>query len=139
MPMAPLDSAATNIDQNRRIYRAFVTLASGVAQSPQGSRTQIILRKRLDHPDLSEFVRGSDTGGTTFERSEHEDRLFVPGQIDPDRSSEIEEAVWNTIPFASSMRAHRLGELTIGSEIHRSESLAIVQVLILYHLLRSSS
>jgi len=95
---------------------------------------EIILRKELDHPDLSNFVGASDTGGIALDRGEHEDRLFIPGHIDSGRGSEIEEAVWNTIPFASSMRAHRLGELTIGTKIHRSESLAIVQVLILYHL-----
>ena len=36
--------------------------------------------------------------------------------------------------FASHLRSERLGEFTIGTELHRSHSLAIVQVLILYHL-----
>ena len=36
--------------------------------------------------------------------------------------------------FASHLRSERLGEFTIGTELHRSESLAIVQVLVLYHL-----
>ena len=30
--------------------------------------------------------------------------------------------------------AGRLGEFTIGTELHRSESLALVQLLVLYHL-----
>ena len=36
--------------------------------------------------------------------------------------------------FATHLRAQRLGEFTIGTELHRSESLALVQLLILYHL-----
>ena len=36
--------------------------------------------------------------------------------------------------FASHLRSERLGEFTVGTELHRSESLALVQLLILYHL-----
>jgi hypothetical protein len=36
--------------------------------------------------------------------------------------------------FASHLRTERLGEFTVGTQLHRSESLAIVQVLILYQL-----
>ncbi len=36
--------------------------------------------------------------------------------------------------FASHLRTERLGEFSIGTELHRSETLAIVQVLVLYHL-----
>jgi hypothetical protein len=36
--------------------------------------------------------------------------------------------------FATHLRARRLGEFTVGTELHRSESLALVQLLILYHL-----
>ena len=36
--------------------------------------------------------------------------------------------------FASHLRSERLGEFTIGTQLHRSESLALVQLLVLYHL-----
>ena len=36
--------------------------------------------------------------------------------------------------FARHLREERLGEFTIGTELHRSDSLAVVQLLILYHL-----
>jgi hypothetical protein len=36
--------------------------------------------------------------------------------------------------FATHLRARRLGEFTVGTDLHRSESLALVQLLILYHL-----
>jgi phosphoribulokinase len=94
---------------------------------------EIVLRKGLDHPDLSEFV---EVGGDrlSLEENEREHKLFVPGDIDPARGSEIEEAVWARMHFASHLRSERLGEFTVGTELHRSESLAVVQVLVLYHL-----
>ena len=107
-------------------------------QPPRGSGDQehldaeIVLRKGLEHPDLSEFVDSAD--GLTLEQHEDEHKLFVPGSIDPARGSEIEEAVWERMHFASHLRSERLGEFTVGTELHRSESLAVVQVLVLYHL-----
>ena len=94
---------------------------------------EIVLRKGLVHPDLSEF---SAEDGTSIrcEESDTEQRVFVPGDIDPARGSEIEESVWERMHFASHLRSERLGEFTVGTELHRSESLAIVQVLVLYHL-----
>lgn len=47
---------------------------------------------------------------------------------------EIEEAIWERMHFASHLRSERLGEFMLGAELHRSESLALVQLLILYHL-----
>jgi phosphoribulokinase len=94
---------------------------------------EIVLRKGLLHPDLSEFA---DDAGTSIrlDESETEQRLFVPGDIDPARGSEIEESVWARMHFARHLRSERLGEFTVGTELHRSESLAIVQVIVLYHL-----
>jgi phosphoribulokinase len=93
---------------------------------------EIVLRKGLVHPDLSEFDDGGK--GVCVDQTEHEHRLFVPGDIDPARGAEIEEAVWERMHFASHLRSERLGEFTVATELRRSESLAIVQVLVLYHL-----
>jgi len=94
---------------------------------------EITLRQGLEHPDLSEFVDGA-ANGITLEQTETEHRFCVSGSIDPVRGEEIEEAMWGKMHFASHLRSERLGEFTIGTELHRSESLAVVQVLVLYHL-----
>jgi phosphoribulokinase len=94
---------------------------------------EIVLRKGLVHPDLSEFAEDGGKG-VTVDESDTEHRLFVSGDIDPARGAAIEEAVWERMHFASHLRSERLGEFTVGTELHRSESLAIVQVLVLYHL-----
>jgi phosphoribulokinase len=54
--------------------------------------------------------------------------------IRSDRASQIEETIWERMHFARHLRQQRLGEFTIGTELHRSDSLALVQLLILYHL-----
>ena len=36
--------------------------------------------------------------------------------------------------FASHLRVRRLGEFTVGTDLRRSDSLALVQVILLYHL-----
>ncbi|HEV2060646.1 MAG TPA: phosphoribulokinase [Solirubrobacteraceae bacterium] len=94
---------------------------------------EIVLREGLVHPDLSEFST-QDGSSIRCDQSDTEQRVFVPGNIDPARGSEIEESVWERMHFASHLRSERLGEFTVGTELHRSESLAIVQVLVLYHL-----
>ena len=97
----------------------------------------LTLRDGLPHPDLS-FVNDYD-GGITIEERHKETCLYVPGNVDRERGAEIEEAIWEKMHFASSLRTERLGEFTIGSDVHRSESLAIVQVLVLYHLVTAKA
>ena len=60
--------------------------------------------------------------------------MWLPGTISPERSAEIEEAVWDRMHFASHLRTERLGEFTVGTQLHRSEPLAITQLLLLYQL-----
>jgi phosphoribulokinase len=93
----------------------------------------IILREGLEHPDLAPLIDGSE-GGMRLTEAAAETRLFIPGAIAPAAANEVEEAIWDRMHFASHLRSERLGEFTIGTELHRSHSLAIVQVLVLYHL-----
>jgi phosphoribulokinase len=93
----------------------------------------------LPHPDLSVVLDGNDEQGITLEELAGSRRLFIPGDLDPERGAAIEEAVWEKMQFAQQLRTERLGEFTVGDEKHRSESLAIVQVLILYHLVNAKA
>ena len=97
---------------------------------PDHLDAELLLRDRLPHPDLSPFI-GNGVRGISDERA---DRVRIPGDIEPERAAEIEEAIWDRLHFATHLRSQRLGEFTIGMDLHRSESLALVQLLILYHL-----
>jgi phosphoribulokinase len=91
----------------------------------------LILRDSLPHPDLSPLLDGS---GPSLVKREGEWLLRVPGDLDPAHAAELEEAVWEKMSFASHLRIRRLGEFTVGTDLFRSDSLALVQLLILYHV-----
>ena len=112
-----------------------ISFALGEKQDENNLDATVILRDGLVHPDLEPIVNGSRENPITLEQREGERRLVrIPGDIDPKLGEAIEEAVWDRMQFAIHLRTERLGEFTVGTELHRSESLAIVQVLILYHL-----
>jgi phosphoribulokinase len=97
---------------------------------------ELVLRDGLPHPDLAGL--GGDGAVVFFEES-GDTVVRVSGAVDRSRATQLEEAVWERMHFASHLRSERLGEFTIGTELHRSESLAVVQVLILYHLVTAGA
>ena len=99
---------------------------------------ELSLGDGLPHPDLSPFVNGQPDGVQLIE-GKRERILRIPGRMDPEHAAAIEEAIWERMHFATHLRARRLGEFTIGTELYRSESLALVQLLILYHLVTAKA
>ncbi len=98
---------------------------------------ELTLRDGLPHPDLTPLVNGEPNGLQLIEGDERV--LRIPGSIDPDHAAAIEEAIWERMHFATHLRARRLGEFTVGTELYRSESLAVVQLLILFHLVTAKA
>jgi phosphoribulokinase len=94
---------------------------------------EVLLRDTLPHPDLAPVLDGTPDG-PSIDVHEREWLLRIPGDIEPDHAAVIEEAVWERMSFASHLRVRRLGEFTVGMDLLRSESLALVQVILLYHL-----
>ncbi len=93
---------------------------------------RLTLCKGLVHPDLAPLDHCAPAGMRP--PGDAGECLWIPGDVDPDAAEQVEEAVWDRMHFASHLRSERLGEFAIGTELHRSQSLAIVQVLVLYHL-----
>jgi len=96
----------------------------------------VILRDTLPHPDLSPLIDGTPDGPTELKR-EHESLIRIPGDLDPEHATELEESIWDRISFANHLRIRRLGEFTVGTDLRRSNSLALVQLILLYHLVRA--
>ena len=57
-----------------------------------------------------------------------------PRPDQPRRAAAIEEAIWGGCTSPATCARSGSGEFTIGTDLHRSDSLAVVQLLILYHL-----
>ena len=57
----------------------------------------------------------------------------MTGDLNPERAREIAEHIWEKLQFAGRLNAERLGEISSGHQSARSESLAITQLLVVYH------
>jgi phosphoribulokinase len=125
------DDSARFIRPQERYADLVVAFTSPDVTDPDHLDAQLTLRDGLAHPDLTPFI---DDGGITLAENDGERLVRIPGRLDADRAGAIEQAIWEKMHFASHLRSQRLGEFTVGNDLHRSESLALVQLLILYHM-----
>jgi phosphoribulokinase len=128
--LAELDARQTDAEAYIQPQRAFADIVVAFSSRLDAD---VILRDTLPHPDLSPLLDGRE-GGPALIKREREWLLRIPGNLDPGHAAELEEAVWERMSFASHLRIRRLGEFTVGLDLHRSDSLALVQLLILYHV-----
>ncbi|MEP6642399.1 MAG: phosphoribulokinase [Gaiellales bacterium] len=137
------DEVLAELDRRENDSAAFIRPQERYADlvvaftSPDGTDAdhldaRLALRDGLVHPDLSPFI--DDDGGITMTEHDGERQVHIPGRLAADRAGAIEQAIWDKMHFASHLRSQRLGEFTVGTELRRSESLALVQLLILYHM-----
>jgi phosphoribulokinase len=142
--LAELDRREPDSEAFIRPQRRYADMLVSFMAPAQGEQDQtrldaeLTLFGGLPHPDLAPFVNGKPDGLTLAEREDAR-VLRIPGRMDPDHAAAVEEAIWARMHFALHLRARRLGEFTIGTDLHRSESLALVQLLILYHLVTAKA
>ena len=101
---------------------------------------KLTLRDSLTHPDLSGVLADCEQDGFVLTESHGAQELYVPGRISSDRATlnraeQLAELIWWKMHLERPLQLRALGEFTIGTELHRSDSLALVQLLILYHAL----
>lgn len=121
------------IRPQRRYADMVVSFLAGADDDQVHLDAELILSGGLPHPDLEPFVDDRPDGLMLLQR-EDEHVLRIPGRIDPDQAAAIEEAIWRRMHFATHLRARRLGEFTVATDLRRSDALALVQLLVLYHL-----
>ena len=131
------DAAAFIRPQERFADIVVAFMPGDAGDAPGRLDARLVLRDGLAHPDLSPFVDGDSA--ITLDQHNGSGCVRIPGDLDPQRAAEIEQTIWQAMHFASHLRSQRLGEFTIGTELHRSESLALVQLLILYHLVTAKA
>jgi phosphoribulokinase len=137
------DQVLAELDRRQRDAEAYVhpqrahadivvSFVPGASGDPKHLDADVILRDTLPHPDLGPLIAGGGHGPALIKR-EREWLLRIPGDLDPAHAAELEEAVWERMSFANHLRIRRLGEFTVGTDLLRSDSLALVQLLIIYH------
>jgi phosphoribulokinase len=113
-----------------------VSFQPGTGEDQEHLDAKLTLRDTLTHPDLSGVIAdGGAEEGLVLTEQQGTQEISVPGRLSPERASQLEEAIWEKMHFARHLRQQALGEFTIGTELHRSDSLALVQLVILYHVL----
>jgi phosphoribulokinase len=111
-----------------------VSFTPGESRDPDRLDAHLFLRDSLPHPDLSGVIGDGAAGDPILVDHPGEQELRIPGTIAPGRAAELEEAIWGRMQFASHLRKQRLGEFTVGTDLHRSDALALTQLLIFYHV-----
>jgi len=132
------DSEAFIRPQRRHADMLVSFIPAQADKDPTHLDARLTLRDGLPHPDLTPFVQDR-ADGLTLREANGERLLCIPGRMDAGHAAAIEEAIWEGMHFATHLRARRLGEFTVGTELYRSESLALVQLLILYHLVTAKA
>jgi len=100
---------------------------------PDKLDAQVILRESLPHPDLSPFLEDSSRGIELVEE-DPDPYIRIPGDIEHEDAEAIQESIWEELHFASHLRSDKLGQFSAGSEDKRSDTLALVQLLVLFHM-----
>src|SRR5262249_58976491 len=85
-------------------------------------------------PDLVEVIARGTADGLTLTVKPGGQELVVPGSIPATHAAELEEAIWARMHFASHLREQRLGQVVVRNELHKSDALALTQLLILYNV-----
>jgi phosphoribulokinase len=115
-----------------------VSFTEGDGRHSDALDAELFLRDSLPHPDLSPLVDRGERG-VTIDDGDSETHVRIAGDIEPRQAAEIEEAIWDRLHFASHLRSERLGEFTVADDVRRSQSLAVVQLLILYHVVTAKA
>ena len=130
---ADVHPAAAAPRRHRRLVPA------GPATTRSTSTPRSCCARRSGIPDLREVLNGALNQGIKLTEHDGEAHMFIPGTFDRELAERLEETIWERLHFASHLRTDRLGEFTIGTELHRSEALALIQLLILYHLFTATA
>jgi phosphoribulokinase len=132
-----LDRREPDAEAYVRPQRRYADLVVSFMPGDRGDQAhldaRITMRPGLIHPDLSLLADGK-SDGIRVNELETETVLWVPGTISAQDGARVQASIWDRMHFASHLRSERLGEFTVGTQLHRSESLAITQLLLLYQL-----
>ncbi len=108
---------------------------------------QLVLLPTLAHPDLSDVLAHGTNGPThhpalrldlaRFE-GKPADFLEIDGSVAPDKAEELMDIIRGHLPSNAGLDESKLGRYLYGLEERRSYPLALTQLLIAYHLVRTA-
>jgi phosphoribulokinase len=115
----------------------------GSDQADSHLNVRLVLRPTIPHPDLSYLFEQdrSKASGVRLalgrDNGRPVDFLEVDGDVSREHAAELEDTMWKHLPDLRPLRADQFGDYNYGTEVRHSDSLALTQLLITYHLLRA--
>ncbi len=106
---------------------------------------RLVLRPTINHPDLSYLLEkeGDATPGIRLglgrDQGRPADLLEIDGSVTAEHASELEDAVWQHLPDLRPVGDEKFGAYQDRTEVRHSQTLALTQLLIAFHLLRKYS
>jgi phosphoribulokinase len=129
--------SASYVRPQKRYADIMVTFVPRDDGDPNRLDVELTCREGLIHPDLASAVQTERLMLLTWGSDARYQR--IPGNLDADQFSDLEHAIRDRMHFATHLRSDRLGEFTDGGDLRHSESLALVQLMILCPLMHAAA
>jgi phosphoribulokinase len=107
---------------------------------------QLVLRPRISHRDITELVEKASADGCasiTLELGRDDgqpvDLLHVSADITPEETAHVGSLLWDRMDFPHHLERSEIGSFVEGNRRRHSDTLAIVQLFIAYHLLYAAA
>jgi hypothetical protein len=139
--LAELDRREADADVFIRPQQVYADIVVTFEAGDEGDMEHLPARLRLGKgllcPDLSALLNADP--GISMEDAADAQILRIPGHLPPQRAADIEHPIGEKMHVASHLRSERLGGYTVGTNLHRSQSLALVQLLLVYQLVMAEA
>jgi phosphoribulokinase len=111
-----------------------------------GFGARIVLRPTISHRDLIDVAQKAAADGCSSisvalgrDEGHPADLLSIDGGIAPEETAYVESLLWERMSFAHHLRRDDIGLFLEGTRLRHSDSLAITQLFITYHLLNQAA
>jgi phosphoribulokinase len=105
---------------------------------------RLVLRPTIPHPDLTGLLDGGrPAGGVRLglgrDGGRPVDILEIDGRVSPGEADALTREIWRHLPDLRPIAPGLFGRYLEGSEPRRSQTLALTQLLLVYHVLRAQA
>ncbi len=107
---------------------------------------QLVLRPTISHRDITELIEKALADGCTSvnlelgrDDGQPVDFLHVSADITPEETGHVESLLWDSMDFDHHLERGAIGSFVEGNRRRHSDTLAIVQLFLAYHLLDAAA
>jgi phosphoribulokinase len=121
--------------------------AEGAPLADAGARlnARLVLRPTIPHPDLSYLLEEDACDGAGIrlalgrDSGRPVDFLDIDGGVTAEHAARLQRAIWRHLPGLAPIREDQFGAFQDRTETRHSHPLALTQLLLTYHLLRTQA